>query len=128
MSSDLQEIFRLNEPEVVLESFSEDRGAIFRLLDCDGYRLGCMVCEDVYALCMTIRWESFSSVSFLQRADVDVQFPVLSHAVPNGFQLVVLHPVEDATSDSKLPTIKGEKLGYIICKSVSFVKETERGR
>src|SRR4051812_1588112 len=82
--AELQDLFRRNEPEIVLESFNVSQEAVLRFLDCDGYWLGCMPCHNVYTLCITTRSESFSSISFFESTNIDSRLSWLAAAIPDG--------------------------------------------
>ncbi len=121
----LEEFFRLNEPEVVLISYASHH-ASFQLLDIDEYRIGFMVCEEVAAMCMPTRWQSFDHLSIHRKGDLPEQFSWLSSFI-GDYLLLVLRPTEDE-DDPLLPLLGDRRLAYVICKSVKYVQEPYPGR
>jgi hypothetical protein len=123
----LEKIFRDNEPELVLLSYSENHTGTFQLLDCDGYRLGKIICEEIYLLCVTTQWGSFNKIKILPVTELragDAFFWVRENT-PADYILVWLTPSSDDDGDqeSALPTIANTQQGYILCKSITFAEE-----
>lgn len=122
-----EKIFRDNEPELVLLSYSENHTGTFQLLDCDGYPLGRIVCEEIYVLCVTTQWESFGELEVIPVKELPVSgdFSWLKEIAPDDYLLVLLTPVfdDEKQQESALPIIAKERRGYIVCKSISFAPE-----
>ena len=124
----LQEIFTLNEPELVLESYETTDGgtgrAVFRLLDCDGYDLGRMLCEGVHVLAVSTCWESFDQIGVLSEAGSPEGFEWMAGRWPEGYELVFLRVSEDRHEDSILPLTGNRRFGFIVCRSFSMPRST----
>ena len=126
----LQQIFRDNEPELILLSYSEDHTGIFQLVDCDGYRLGKIICEEIFVLCVTTQWESYNGIEILPVAELTAPGPFawIKEAAPEDYLLILLSSSNDEEENSALPPIANTHAGYILCKSISFAEETTLGR
>jgi hypothetical protein len=127
MITELMRLFADNEPELVLQSY-EDSQAIFRLLDCDGYRLGTMVCKEVQSLCVTTRWERYRVIGVFSVADAPEEFRWLASAAPSDVMIVRLEPLDDSLDESQLPRIGEKRCGYITCETVLYQEELDPGR
>jgi hypothetical protein len=121
----LRELFHKNDPEVVLISYTRGHQAHFDLRDCDGYRAGGFYCDEVSALCLSTRWESYSDIEVHAKAALPSGLSHLEGAVIAGHVLVVLYSAGE-DEDSALPRVNGRRCGYIICKSVDLEKTDAR--
>jgi hypothetical protein len=127
----IKKIFRDHEPELILLSYSENHTGTFQLVDCDGYRLGKIICEGIHLLCVTTQWESFNEIEVLLVTELTAAgaFSGLRKTVPEDHLLVWLTPsLTDEDEKSALPMITNTQRGYIVCKSISFEEEKSPGR
>src|SRR6185369_17331291 len=115
MYNELIEVFLANDPEVVLISYSEDHEACFQLMDCDGYHLGKMVCKEVYTVCLTTRWDSYSEINFYTVKDLPPNLRRFQETIPDEYIIVTLNPTK-LDEPGPLPVIGNNPLGYIIFK------------
>jgi hypothetical protein len=124
----LQAVFHRYEPAIVLQSYSRDHAARLQLLDVDEYRVGTMVCDEVIALCIPTRFQSFSSLSiYSDPGGMPGEFSWLSGL--KGFLLIVMEPLcEDEDYEPLLPVIGAQRLAYIICRSAHYESEQNPGR
>lgn len=126
MYEPIKKIFRDNEPELILLTYSENHTGTFQLVDCDGYRLGKIICGEIHLLCVTTQWESFKEIEILPITELQETgaFSWLRETAPEDYLLVWLTP----SFNSALPIIADSQRGYILCKSISFEEETSPGR
>ena len=129
MFEEIKNVFRDNEPELILLSYAENHTGTFRVVDCDGYRLGKIVCEEVFLLCVTTQWESYTGIEVLPVKELEGAFSWLKEIAPADYLLILLTPTLNEEDDpSALPRIADSQRGYILCKSISFEAETSPGR
>jgi hypothetical protein len=131
MYEPIKKIFRDNEPELILLTYSENHTGTFQLVDCDGYRLGKIICEEIHLLCVTTQWESFNEIEVLPITELKETgaFSWLTETAPKDYLLVRLTPsLNDDDEVSALPIIGDARRGYILCKSISFEREQSPGR
>lgn len=128
----LVEFFRLNEPQVVLASYSSNHTATLQFLDCDDYRIGTLVCEVVFLLCITTQVLEYGRVSICRKGGLPEGFAWLEHLFTSEDLLIVMYPLEEEDDDDDeqplLPAIGGRAVAYIVCKSAHYEKETNPGR
>ena len=122
-------LFRDNEPEMILVSYSENHTGVFQLADCDGYRLGKIICEEIFLLCITTQWESYAEIEVVPVNELTGTFIWLKEIAPEDYLLVLLTPTLNEEDDpSALPMIGDSQRGYILCKAISFEEEKVSGR
>jgi hypothetical protein len=123
-SAKLKEVFTLNEPELVLERYEASQDgtgrAVFRLLDCDGYDLGRMLCEGVHTLAVSTSWESFDQLEVLVSAEGFPSFEGMQDRLPEGYELVLLRVAEDSQEDTVLPLMGDRRFGFIVCRAITY--------
>ena len=125
MFEEIKKVFRDNEPELILQSYAENHTGTFRVVDCDGYRLGKMTCEEIFLLCVTTQWESYTEIEVLPVKELTGAFSWLKEIAPADYLLVLLTPALNEDDDpSAVPKIDNTQRGYILCKSISFEAET----
>ena len=126
MFEEIKKIFRDHEPELILLSYSEDHTATFQIVDCDGYGLGKIICEEIHVLCVTTQWESYGGIEIIPVTELTAApaFSWLTETTPEDYLLVWLNPsANDEDETSALPVIADTHRGYILCKSISFTEE-----
>ena len=119
----IKKIFHDNEPELILLSYSENHTGMFQLADCDGWEVGKIICEDIYLLCVTTQWGSYTEIEVLAVTELTAPgtFSWVKEVAPADYLLVLFTPKLDEGDDpSALPMIGDTQRGYILCKSISF--------
>src|SRR5688500_8343934 len=114
MYNELRQVFLANDPEVVLISYLGDHEACLQLMDCDGYRVGKMICKEIYTICLTTRWDSYSEINFYTVKDLPPNLLRFQETFPEDFILITLKPTK-LDEPIPLPIVDGNPLGYIIC-------------
>lgn len=120
---EIESLFRLNEPELTLESSSVDPGGIeVRLLlkDCDGYRLGGLLFSQVKMVCLTTQSETFNSFFCYDQADVPADFDWLKSGVTAGFRLFCFVRSEVEDNESVLPLVGEARQAFVVAGSVAL--------
>jgi hypothetical protein len=125
----IAKVFRDNEPQLNLVSYSDKHDARFQVLDCDGYRLGNVVFEGVYLLCVITRWRSYGEIVAVPVAELEDAFSWLRETVPEDYLLVsITASLNDSDEQSPLLMTSNKRKGYIVCRSLAFEEETSPGR
>jgi hypothetical protein len=129
MNKEIQRIFFSNEPQMILISYDKNHQAIFQLLDCDGYRIGKLLFNDVLILAVTTQWQSYEKIDIFSLKEFQHKNSEMFQKVPEDYQIVFFTPLcEKDSLFIGLPRIDQESKGYIVCKSLIFEEEINLGR
>jgi hypothetical protein len=120
MYKKLKERIHAIEPELILVSYSNTHEAHFQLLDCDGYAVGKLICVGVRMMCLSSQGESYDKVDEFFCHELPADFFWLSKEEMEGKTLFVFRPLKEYVDMSLLPIINGERVGYIVCESITY--------
>ncbi len=126
LNTALSALFQRHDPELELIDYQSNHTARFRLLDCDGYLVGEMICEEVFVWCLSTGGCAYSGISIFKKHEIPERFSWIrkwfEETTPDDFHLIELIPVfEDEYQEFFLPPLEGRPTGYIVCRSLQLL-------
>jgi hypothetical protein len=125
MLNKLKQTINDYEPSLVLLSIDDKCRAIFQMFDCDEFSAGKIIFEDVRFLCVGTLEERFQDIEIFTSHNIPQDLQFISTDSLDDYIVVVLHGLLHYEDVSFLPVISNRRIGYVICKSVSYEDNSE---